>query len=105
MSVRWELVSYLGELADGRALSALTERALADPNPHVRWRSLWALRKLPERAQVVALLRNGLHGADGADGADSAERWNAAVGLTMFGRGDGLRLLLVGAVRAGPWRR
>src|SRR6202035_1504228 len=41
--IRWEVVNLLGAISDARALDALAERAMLDLNPHIRWRSLWAL--------------------------------------------------------------
>ena len=43
--VRWRAVNVLGSIRDPRGIEGLARRALTDDNPHVRWRSLWALAR------------------------------------------------------------
>ena len=94
--IRWEAVNALGTIADKHtdavlpALPALVERVLIDWDPHVRWRSLWALSVFPEevgQTQIVAGLRQGL------ENNDPRIVWNAVVGLAFFRQPDVAPLL------------
>jgi bilin biosynthesis protein len=96
--VRWELANILGPLADPRALEAVVMNATADENPHVRWRSLWALSHFDMKA-VAAALQQRLAG----DNDDA--RWNAAVALSFFGISDAIDLLHTNVRNPDPWRR
>ena len=96
--VRWELANILGPISDARALPALVSNTTADENPHVRWRSLWALSHF-EPAAVVEALRAQL-----AEENELA-RWNAAMALSFFNIDDGLELIHAGVRNPDPWRR
>lgn len=96
--VRWELANVLGPVADARALPALVSNATSDENPHVRWRSLWALSHFDPPA-VTEALRAQLAGED------ESTRWNAAVALSFFNVADGLDLLHAGVRNPDAWRR
>lgn len=94
--IRWEAVNALGTIADKHtdavlpAVPALVERVLIDEDPHVRWRSLWALSVFPEevgQTQIVAGLRQGL------ENEDPRIVWNAVVGLAFFRQPDVAPLL------------
>ena len=96
--VRWELANVLGPLADARALPSLVFNATADENPHVRWRSLWALSHF-EVAAVAEALRGRLAEPD------QGVRWNAAVALSFFKLADALDVLHAGVRDPDAWRR
>ena len=96
-SVRWEVVNLLGWIGDPSAVEPLVERVLGDPNPHVRWRSLWALRAIGEPS-VPDRFAASLGEADSI-------RWNAAVGLSMFGDARSLPLLTARIADDDPWIR
>lgn len=96
--VRWELANVLGPVADARALPALVSNATADENPHVRWRSLWALSHF-EAPAVAEALREQLRQED------EPTRWNAAVALSFFNIADGLDLIHSGVRNPDAWRR
>jgi HEAT repeat protein len=97
--VRWELVSMLGLLSDRRATPALVRVALADPGPHLRWRSLWALQRLDDVEPAVERFVAGLRSND------ATLRWNAAIALSTFGRSEGLSVLHAGLRHPSRWRR
>jgi len=58
--VRWEIVNLLGLIGDARGLGALKESATRDENPHVRWRSLWALSRVAKKTEILAALKTAL---------------------------------------------
>ena len=95
--VRWKVVNLLGYLEDTRATLPLVERVVVDPNPHVRWRSLWAVSVLRDEERATAELERWLHQPE--------HRWNAAVGLSMFGRLDALPVLSEGTRSDDDWIR
>jgi HEAT repeat protein len=106
--IRWEAVNALGVLADGDpseltpAIPALVERALTDGDSHARWRSLWALLRLPDDVaaqQIVPLLRTGL------EDPDDRLRWHAAVALANFRRFEVAPLLNEGTTRTDSFER
>ena len=96
--VRWELANILGPLADPRALDALVFNATADENPHVRWRSLWALSHY-DIAPVTSALRRQL------TSDNESTQWNAAVALSFFNLADGLELVHANVRNPDAWRR
>lgn len=96
--VRWELANVLGPLADARALPVLVSNATSDENPHVRWRSLWALSHF-DVPEVVKALRARL------SQDEEQTRWNAAVALSFFAVPDALEILHAGVRSPDPWRR
>ena len=98
-AVRWELANVQALRRDPEALPVLVANALRDPDPHVRWRSLWALGQYADPAPALASLREGL------GSTDEGVRWNAAVSLSFFGGADGLELLHAGVTSLDPWRR
>jgi HEAT repeat protein len=77
-NVRWEMANIQGDVHDPRAIPAIVESVLVDDNPHVRWRSLWALKTYQDHKLIVALLLRAM----GSN--DEDRRWNAAAGLSMF---------------------
>jgi HEAT repeat protein len=100
MTVRWEVATILGTIGDQKAAPALVLRVIEDDNPHVRWRSLWSLSRFKEaRDTTVADLRMYL------DSERESDRWNAAVGLSMFDEPDGVPLFHAGVSHFKPWRR
>jgi HEAT repeat protein len=100
MTVRWEVATILGTIADPAAVPALIQRTVVDDNPHVRWRSLWSLSRFDgSREEVVGSLRQLI------SSPRDRERWNAAVALSMFGEDDGVPLLNAGVWHLDPWRR
>ncbi len=87
-TVRWKVVNLLGYLEDTRGLMPLVERVAFDPNPHVRWRALWALAVMNQDETIVAEFQRRL--------TDESQRWNAAVGLSMFGDPAAIPVLVEG---------
>lgn len=98
MTVRWETVSVLGTTVDDRALPALIDRALRDDNPHVRWRSLWALGRFEDEQTIVDGFLEELS-------ATGTTRWNAAVGLSVFERPEAVPVLHANLAHPDSWRR
>jgi HEAT repeat protein len=94
---RWEVVNILGYLEDERALLPLVDRAVLDPNPHVRWRALWALAVLNRDDVITAEFVRRME--------IPSERWNAAVGLSMFGHPQAIGTLLEGIHSEDSWIR
>ena len=96
-NVRWKVVNLLGYLEDTRATQPLVERVVVDPNLHVRWRALWAVTALDDddraRAELERWFRQPEH------------RWNAAVGLSMFGSLEALPVLSEGTRSEDDWIR
>jgi HEAT repeat protein len=98
-TIRWEMANILGSLEDPRAVPALVENVLHDAEPHVRWRSLWALNEYPSDTETLQLLRRALASSN------EAEKWNAAVGLSMFKAPECLPIIHAGLTHSDPWRR
>ena len=95
--VRWKVVNLLGYLKDTRAMIPLVDRVVADSNPHVRWRGLWALAVMRQDDAITAELRRRME--------DEALRWHAAVGLSMFGSPEAIPVLLEGISSDDAWIR
>ena len=76
---RWYLVDTLGYLEDIRAVPALVNRVLVDPNPHVRWRALWAVSACDQGSGKAAELFH-----ENLDHQNPFRNWNAAVGLSFL---------------------
>jgi HEAT repeat protein len=93
--VRWEVVNTLGYLGEAQAMLPLVDRVVFDPNPHVRWRSMWALAALQHDDAVTAELLQRM--------TDDSQRWNAAVGLSMFARPQAIPVLLEGLNSDDSW--
>ncbi len=87
--VRWKVVNLLGYLKDRRGLMPLIDRVAFDSNPHVRWRALWALAVMGQDEEIIDEFRRRLE--------DEGQRWNAAVGLSMFGDSAAIPTLVDGA--------
>ena len=96
--LRWEIANAQGDLRDPRAIPQLVEYVLADDNPHVRWRSLWALREYPDHEEAVARLFDAL------EAENPTRRWNGAVGLSMFENPACLPILHEGLAQEDDWR-
>ena len=76
---RWDIVNTLGYLRDIRAVPGLVGRVLNDPNPHVRWRALWAVYACDHKSgQTTALLLAAL------TNEDPLVSWHAAIGLSIM---------------------
>lgn len=88
-TIRWEVANILGMTRDPAAVPALVDRVLNDVNPHIRWRSLWALGLIAD-ARTPTLLRDGLASTD------PTVHWNAAVGCSMFNVAAGVATLRAG---------
>ncbi len=86
--IRWKVVNLLGYLEDTRGMMPLVERVAFDPNPHVRWRALWALAVMDQDETIIAEFKRRLDNED--------QRWNAAVGLSMFGDPAAIPVLVEG---------
>lgn len=99
-TVRWEIVSLLGASADARGAAKVCELAVKDPNPHVRWRSLWALSRFEDaRDDVLATLRKSYASED------ASEQWNAAIALSFFGAPDVVPTLNAGVRSPDGFKR
>jgi HEAT repeat protein len=96
---RWDAVNLLGIIADQRATDPLIDRVLFDPNPHVRWRALWALSALRDPGVQDKFW------AELQDREDTTARWNAVVGLAFFADTRSLPLLEQGLSREDSWQR
>lgn len=96
---RWDAVNLLGIIGDRQATDPLIERVLTDPNPHVRWRSLWALSAL-NNPDVPVKFWSALQREN-----DETVRWNAVVGLGFFGETECLPYLEQGLSRDDSWER
>jgi HEAT repeat protein len=97
---RWKVVNVLGFVGDPRAIPVLADRVLHDPENHVRWRSLWAVRECEwEGEQSRAIFREAL------EGPDTRWHWNAAIGLSFFGDSKGLDHIHNALKVALEWRR
>lgn len=99
--IRWEAVNALGMIAEKYtdavlpAVPALVERVLIDWDPHVRWRSLWALSVFPKEVtetQIVPGLGQGL------ENDDPRIVWNAVVGRAFLKQSDVAPLLNQGVL-------
>lgn len=96
---RWDAVNMLGIISDNRATDPLVERVLTDPNPHVRWRSLWALSTLDEH-EIPGKFWSALENR-----TDKTVKWNAVVGLAFFAETRCLPYLERGLNRDDSWER
>jgi HEAT repeat protein len=97
-SARWEAVEALGNIGDARAVDALIERLVLDENRHVRWRSIPSLFSLKDPTIPEKLARR-------LESNDPSERWNAAVGLSIFNRKEALPYLKEGLKSKDDWVR
>lgn len=78
-TIRWEAVNALGNLRAKQGMDALIERVLTDLDPHVEWRSIWALGCLRADDEIR---KKGLEALRNA--ADESQRWRAAILLSNF---------------------
>lgn len=93
---RWEIVNLLGELAEPATLDALLEFALAEDEVHARWRSFWAICRMPHAALVERLLPVLRQ-------RDTRRRWRAALILSMLRCPAASPVLRAGLDDADPW--
>jgi HEAT repeat protein len=98
-TVRWEFANIAGTVRDARCVEPLVENVLIDADPHVRWRSLWALSTYQDRARTMELLRHALGERQGVP------RWNAIVGLAFFQAPEVVPLVHQGLDDPDSWRR
>ena len=96
--VRWEIANAQGDIHDPRAIPQLVEFVLGDENPHVRWRSIWALREYPDHQLALERLL-AAHESEA-----ETTRWNAAVGLSMFDDKSCLPTIHAGLGQPDDWR-
>lgn len=96
-AMRWEIVNLLGSVAAPEGIDALIERIAADEDPHVRWRSMWAIRRI-EDATIADRL------AQRCD-EPSWQGWNACVGLSLFEDRRALPRLVEGLGSSNAWER
>lgn len=83
---RWEAVNLLGELAPANCRRRLVDYALTESEVHARWRSFWAVARLPRRETVAQIV-------EAIDSPQWGRRWNAALMLTMMERPEALPVL------------
>jgi HEAT repeat protein len=95
--MRWEVVNLLGELKAPEAIDTLIERIAEDADPHVRWRSMWAIKRIPEATIPHRL-------AAVCDEA-GARGWNACVALSLFADPRALPRLRQGLTSPDDWVR
>lgn len=84
----------------GAKRRAWKRRILEDPNPHPRWRALWALGAI-DRTGAPALTKL----VRALDGPNPVHVRNAAVGLAFFSRWEGKAELLDGLHDSDDFRR
>lgn len=107
--IRWEAVNALGVLAAedpqaaSAAIPALIDRAASDPDPHPRWRSLWALGVFPRDEREGEIIP-GLWAWFDAE-AEADVHWYATVALAFFGEGGVAGELNEGVARANAFER
>ncbi|OGL41827.1 MAG: hypothetical protein A2161_18665 [Candidatus Schekmanbacteria bacterium RBG_13_48_7] len=88
-TIRWEIANILGSTKDPAGLDTLINFVLRDENPHVRWRSIWALSQHDDPS-IGERFRSYFN-----DG-NKTIRWNAAVGGSMFSVKETLPILKEG---------
>lgn len=100
-TIRWEMANIQGDLRDDRAVTALVDNVLYDMDPHIRWRSIWALNEFPPATdqRTIGLLK------EATTNVNWATRWNAAIGLSMFRVQECLPFLEKGITDENSWRR
>ena len=78
-----------------------------DPNPHVRWRALWAAKVIDRKGDTALdLFWRELNVASDADTKASGLRsWNAAVGLGMYSDPRAVTRLHQGTESGDSWIR
>lgn len=96
-SMRWEVVNMLGNLQQPAAVATLVERITEDRDPHVRWRAMWAIQRIPDGtvADRLAAVCRG----------DGVRAWNACVGLSLFADSRALPRLRQGLTSTDSWVR
>ncbi|MEM7244778.1 MAG: HEAT repeat domain-containing protein [Acidobacteriota bacterium] len=104
MTTRWEVANITGLLKDERATDVLVDYVVADENPHVRWRSQWAVAQLRNKSEALQQLRAHL------GGNDEWRAWNAAVGLATLNDKSGADMILEKGLKIttgadADWRR
>ncbi len=96
-ALRWEIVDLLGQLADPAGVEILLQRIEEDPNPHVRWRAMWALKRIKDGGLPDLLLSRAR--------ATGRRGWNAAVAFSLFADPRALPFLLPGLESEDSWVR
>lgn len=76
-ALRREAISALGHIGSPKAIPALVERAIMDPDIHNRWRGAWAIN-LADNGSAQASLQKYLNAEN------QQHRWNAAVALSAL---------------------
>jgi hypothetical protein len=99
-TIRWEAVNALGSLHAKQAVDALIERVLKDLDPHVEWRSIWALSSIRVDDEVR---QKGL--AALANPANDFERWRAAILLSNFDAPECVPVILEGLKAEDQWEK
>ncbi|MEM1203655.1 MAG: HEAT repeat domain-containing protein [Acidobacteriota bacterium] len=96
-AVRWEVVNLLGYLESSSGIPTLVDRIGNDVDPHVRWRAMWALRRIPDPEGREALAARCA--------GEGTPAWNACVGLSLFEDPRALPRLLTGLGHVNGWIR
>ena len=97
LAMRWEVVNLLGQLKAPEGVETLIERIAEDVDPHVRWRSMWAIKRIPDVTVPDRLA---------AVCEDAGSRgWNACVGLSLFADSRALSRLRQGLTSPDDWVR
>lgn len=97
LAMRWEIVNLLGSLASPQGVDTLIERITGDVDPHVRWRSMWAIQRIPD--PTVADRLAAICAEPGIEG------WNACVGLSLFADRRAVARLHTGLSDPDGWVR
>ncbi|OGL45830.1 MAG: hypothetical protein A2161_15160 [Candidatus Schekmanbacteria bacterium RBG_13_48_7] len=95
-TIRWEVSNILGYIKDPAGIEALVDRVERDLDPHIRWRSIWALLEIKD-SSIPERFRKDLKSED------KMIRWNAAVGGSAFRVKETLPILNEGLTSRDGW--
>ncbi|MCD6327678.1 HEAT repeat domain-containing protein [bacterium] len=85
--LRWWCVNTLGNIRDKRATPILVKCVSLDPDPHTRWRSIWALNVIKDDRRID-MLRDRMKATE-----SKLEQFNIATALSSMGEDDGIRII------------
>jgi len=87
----------MGYIGDKEASPFLIEQVLKAENPHVRWRSIWAISQLNDDERITLELLKALRDRD------ERIKWNAAVALSNMDRKEAVPILKEGLKAHSDW--
>ena len=82
LTIRWEVVNLIGQLKAASGIPIVADRILNDHDHHVRWRAIWSMNQLRNRAAFVTAFRPSI------ESQSSVVAWRAAVGLSALSEPD-----------------